>query len=88
MERALRIATWLAAALLGGGLLLWLAGSGLAPGALHAGLWLLISTPVVRVVMALADYAREGDWTFAVLTLIVLGCLVFPIARYMLSLPR
>ena len=88
MERALRIATWAAAALLGAGLIFWLAGAAMAPWALHAGLWLLISTPLVRVVMALVDYTRERDWTFAVLALIVLGCLVFPIARYMLSLPR
>lgn len=88
MERALRLATWLAAALLGGGLILWLADASYAPWALHAGLWLLISTPVVRVMMALAGYTRDRDWTFAALTLIVLGCLVFPIARYILLLSR
>lgn len=88
MEQLLRVMTWIAAALLAAGLALWLADVGLASGALHAGLWLLISTPVLRVIMALADYTRERDWTFAALTLIVLGCLVFPIARYILSLSR
>lgn len=88
MERVLRVMTWVAAALLGAGLILWLADARLALPALHAGLWLLISTPVVRVVMALVDYTRERDWTFAALTLIVLGCLVFPIARYILSMAR
>ncbi len=88
MERLLRVMTWVAAALLAGGLVLWLAEASIAGWALHSGLWLLISTPVLRVMMALADYTRERDWTFVALTLIVLGCLVFPIARYIQTLPR
>ena len=56
--------------------------------ALHAGLWLLISTPIARVVMALASYLRERDWTFVALTLLVLACLAIPLARYFLWSPR
>jgi uncharacterized membrane protein len=87
MESALKWATWLAAALLATGLGLTLAGveSGYV---LHAGLWLLIATPIVRVTMALAGYARDRDWTFFALTLLVFACLVIPLSRYFLSLPR
>jgi uncharacterized membrane protein len=88
MERALRIATWVAAALLGAGLVTWLGGGAYAAPLLHAGLWLLISTPIVRVIMALGGYAMARDWTFVALTVIVLGCLVFPVARYFLSQSR
>lgn len=88
MERALRAATWASAAILAAGLASWLAGWPFATPMLHAGLWLLISTPVVRVVMALAASLAARDWTFVALTLIVLGCLVFPLAKYFLSLPR
>jgi uncharacterized membrane protein len=82
MERALRLATAASALMLAAGLLLWL--SGLAPATvlLHAGLWLLISTPVVRVLMALAGYLVERDWTFFMLCLVVLACLVFPLIRF------
>jgi uncharacterized membrane protein len=84
MEQLLRIATWTAAALLAAGLALTLAGRP-ADAVLHAGLWLLISTPIVRVVMAIAGYARERDWTFVAITLIVFSCLAIPLARYFLS---
>lgn len=88
MERALRIATWIAAALLLSGLLLWTAG---APGGdplMHAGLLLLISTPIARVALALVDFLRARDWTFVVLTAVVLACLAIPIVRFLVSLPR
>ncbi len=88
MERALRIATWLAATLLLIGLALWLAGAAQAALVLHTGLWLLIATPMVRVLMALAEYLKTRDWTFVALTLVVLACLVFPLVRYFLSFPR
>lgn len=88
MERALRIATWVSAGLLAAGLMLWLAGAPQAPMLLHAGLWLLIATPIVRVLMALTGYVKDGDWVFAMLTLIVLGCLVVPITVFLASFPR
>jgi uncharacterized membrane protein len=67
---------------------MWLGGGAYAAPVLHAGLWLLISTPIVRVMMALGEYARARDWTFVALTIIVLGCLVIPVAMYFLSQPR
>lgn len=88
MERALRLATWVSAAVLAAGLVMWLGSATYAAPVLHAGIWLLISTPIVRVMMALGDYALARDWTFVGLTLIVLGCLVFPVAMYFLSPPR
>ena len=88
MERLLRIATWIAAALLLAGLLLWLGGAPQAGRMLHAGLWLLISTPIVRVLLALTEYAKTRDWTFVALTLIVLACLIFPLANYAVSSVR
>ena len=88
MERLLRIATWAAAALLLAGLLLWLGGWLPAEVMLHAGLWLLISTPIARVLIALAGYWKEGDRPFVAVTLIVLTCLIFPLAKYFLSFPR
>lgn len=88
MERALRIATWVSAGLLAAGLMLWLAGVPQAMMMLHTGLWLLIATPIVRVLMALTDYVKKGDWVFAGLTLIVLACLIVPITVFLASFPR
>ena len=87
METLLKWVTWTAAALLAAGLGLTL--SGIEAGyVMHAGLWLLISTPIVRVLMALAGYLRDKDWTFFALTLLVFACLVIPLSRYFLSLQR
>lgn len=85
MERLLRLATWVSAGLLFTGLMAWLAGAAAAPVVLHLGLLLLMATPVVRVVMALAEYVKAGDWVFAALTAIVLACLALPAARYFLA---
>ena len=43
---------------------------------LTLGVLVLIATPVARVVMSAVAYIRRRDWTFALLTLIVLGELV------------
>lgn len=63
-----------AAALLAVGLALWM--SGASPGAadwiLNAGLFVLMATPVMRVIVSLAEYARMRDWFFAATTLTVL----------------
>ena len=88
METILKLITWLAAALLAAGLVMTLSGSTQAAYVLHAGLWLLISTPVIRVMLALYDYTRERNWTFVALTLVVLACLAIPLARYFASFPR
>jgi uncharacterized membrane protein len=39
---------------------------------MNAGLMILMATPVARVAASVAEYARERDWTFVVLTSIVL----------------
>ena len=39
---------------------------------LVAGLVILLATPVARVVVSVIEYMRERDWTFVMLTLIVL----------------
>ena len=59
---------------LAAGLVLTLAGpsGGLPSFLLTAGLVLLMATPAARVVVSAITYARRRDWTFAVLTLIVL----------------
>ena len=44
------------------------------------GLLLLIATPVARVVFSLAAFALERDWTYVVITLIVLVVLAYSLA--------
>jgi uncharacterized membrane protein len=39
---------------------------------LNAGIVVLIATPAARVVLATVEYALDRDWTFALLTSIVL----------------
>lgn len=53
-----------------------LGASGITDGLLTAGVMILIATPVARVVISSLAFLRRRDWTFAVLTLIVLGELV------------
>jgi uncharacterized membrane protein len=55
------------------GLLLFFLGAASAALFLQLGIVLLLITPVTRVVVSIAEYAIEHDWTFMVLTLIVLG---------------
>jgi uncharacterized membrane protein len=38
----------------------------------NAGLFILLATPASRVIVSVIEYARERDWLFVVLTLIVL----------------
>jgi uncharacterized membrane protein len=52
---------------------LTLDGSPLTTTLLTAGVVVLIATPVARVVISCLTYLRRRDWTFVVLTLIVLG---------------
>lgn len=64
----------ISAACLGAGLAMWMAG--LAPGTadalLTAGLILLMATPVLRVVVAVAEALRARDWPLAVSSAAVL----------------
>ena len=72
-------------ALLAAGLVLQLAGvlPNLATTLTHVGLIILIATPVARVVASVVDFTMSRDWTFTVLTglvlLILLGSLLVAI---------
>ena len=44
------------------------------------GLLLLIATPIARVTFSLVGFAMERDWTYAVITAIVLAILIFALA--------
>jgi uncharacterized membrane protein len=46
-------------------------------GLIQLGLLLLVATPVARVVFSVFAFAREGDFTYVALTLIVLGVLLY-----------
>jgi len=46
--------------------------SGIAGVLLHTGIIVLLATPVARVIVSIVRYASERDWTFTVLTTIVL----------------
>jgi uncharacterized membrane protein len=46
-------------------------------GIIQLGLLLLIATPVARVVFTVIAFLRERDWTYLVVTLIVLGILLY-----------
>jgi len=72
--RVLGIGILASSIFLGLGLLLTLAGlAGSAAAALlKIGLMLLLATPAARVVVSVVDYARERDWLFVALTVIVL----------------
>lgn len=88
MERVLRLAVWVSAALLGAGLLMGVAGTASALPVMHAGLWMLIAVPITRMLTSAVTYAASREWVFFALTLVVIACLAFPIARYFLSSPR
>ena len=50
--------------------------AGLSVSVIHAGLIVLLSTPVIRVIVSVYEYAREHDWLFVLLTAIVLVTLL------------
>jgi uncharacterized membrane protein len=39
---------------------------------MHAGIIVLLATPVARVIVSIVQYASERDWTFTILTTVVL----------------
>jgi uncharacterized membrane protein len=53
------------------------AAQGRGPAVIQLGVLLLIATPVARVVFSVFAFARERDFTYVVLTLIVLGVLLY-----------
>jgi len=71
----LRAGVTLSSVCLGAGLLIGLAtGDGaLARVLLNIGIIALLATPVTRVVISIAEYVSERDWTFVTLTVVVLG---------------
>jgi uncharacterized membrane protein len=54
-----------------------LAGRGRA--IIQLGLLILIATPVARVAFSAYAFAREGDWKYVVITIIVLSLLCFSV---------
>ncbi len=70
------------AALLAAGLLFWLSNPG-APrtaGLLNAGLIVLMATPIMRVIVSVAEYVRLRQWFFVAVTLVVLAELSVTVA--------
>ena len=47
-------------------------GASVASWLMTAGLLMLMATPVARVVTSMAEYLRHRDWTFSILTAVVL----------------
>ncbi|HEY3159161.1 MAG TPA: DUF1634 domain-containing protein [Vicinamibacterales bacterium] len=70
----LRLGTVVSSSLLAIGLVMGLAGyrGALTRMLLDMGLVILLATPAARVVVSVIAYMRERDWTFVVLTLVVL----------------
>jgi len=53
------------------------AAAGNEKGLIQLGLLVLIATPVVRVLCSVAGFARERDWTYVTVTLVVLALLAY-----------
>jgi uncharacterized membrane protein len=69
----LRAGVMASSACLAIGLLLALTGGGgLAGILLHAGIIVLLATPLARVIVSIVQYASQRDWAFTALTAIVL----------------
>ena len=49
-------------------------------GIIQLGLLLLIATPVARVAFSVFAFAEEHDWMYVVITLIVLGLLLYSLS--------
>ena len=88
--RVLRLGTMASSGCLGGGLVMTLAGdgSGLSRRLLAIGLVILLATPAARVAVSIVDYARERDWLFVVLTLVVLLVLAASVVVAMYGVRR
>jgi len=76
--RVLRTGAVTSTSILAVGLLLALSMPAFAPGQsiTKIGLFVLLLTPVARVVASLVEYARDRDWLFALLTGIVLAIIL------------
>ncbi|MCG3179209.1 MAG: hypothetical protein BIFFINMI_01542 [Phycisphaerae bacterium] len=51
--------------------------AGRGRGIIQLGLLLLVATPVVRVAFSVVAFVLERDWLYVVITLVVLGLLLF-----------
>jgi uncharacterized membrane protein len=73
LGRVLGVGVSVSSICLAAGLLTTLAGGGsvVARALLHAGIVVLLATPVVRVAVSSVGYARQRDWLFVTLTLVV-----------------
>lgn len=56
-------------------------------GVIQLGLLLLIATPIARVVFTVFAFGKKRDWTYVIITLIVLGFLLFSLLRPPSSAP-
>lgn len=84
----LRFGTIASSTLFAAGLVMALAGyrTDIAAVILAAALVILMATPVARVIVSTIEYARERDWMFVVLTMVVLLALAASVvAAYGLS---
>ena len=71
--RVLRIGSLTSTSILAAGLLALVVPSfAPAPTIIRVGLFVLLLTPVARVVASVVEYVRDRDWLFASLTFIVL----------------
>jgi len=50
------------------------------PGLIQLGLLLLIATPIARVVFSVIGFARQRDWLYVAITLVVLSLLAYSLA--------
>ena len=82
LGRLLFAGAMVSTALLAVGLALWMLGfrDGISAPFLHAGLVVLMATPMARVLVSFVEYLRERDWFFAATTLAVLAVLVATVA--------
>jgi uncharacterized membrane protein len=51
-------------------------------GLIQFGLLLLIATPVARVLFSVLGFALERDWMYVVMTLLVLGLLIYTLTSH------
>jgi len=51
-------------------------------GLIQLGILVLIATPIVRVAFTVFAFAYQRDWTYVVVTLIVLGLLIYSIGPW------
>ena len=88
--RVLRLGVLASSVCLGAGLGMTLAigSTGLAGSLLTTGLVILLATPAARVVVSIVGYARDHDWLFVVLTLVVLAELIASVVAARVSRPH